>query len=249
MTTQGSPCWYELASKAPKDVQDFYAKTLGWDWMDAGMEFMTYLLAARDGAMVAGLYSADDDQPAAWQIYIAVEDATATVTQAESLGAKVIQPPADIPGTGRFAVLTDPQGARFGILQPLPMDTAPTPSFAPAVMGHGAWQDLVTSDADAALAFYGALFGWTVARSMPMGPDMTYHILSHKGQDIGGTFTSAAAPYWKPYFSVASATAAAEAVKASGGQVLHGPDPVPGGLFTLQITDPQGAILGLAGPA
>jgi predicted enzyme related to lactoylglutathione lyase len=36
---------------------------------------------------------------------------------AASLGASVIADPADIPGTGRFAVLIDPQGAAFALFQ------------------------------------------------------------------------------------------------------------------------------------
>ncbi len=249
MSDHGTPCWYELASKDPAAVQRFYAEALGWSWRDAGMQGMSYLLGARDGAMIAGLHTADDAHPAGWQIYISVEDADATVKEALALGAKVLQPAADIPGTGRFGVLSDPQGARFGILQPLPMQNPGTPAFAPDKLGHGQWQDLITSDTKAALPFYGSLFGWTVARSMAMGPDASYHILSHRGTDIGGTFTSQTAPYWKPYFGVASTKAAAAQVKANGGQVLHGPDPVPGGQFTLQITDPTGTILGLVGAA
>lgn len=250
MSHHGSPCWYELASKKPAAVQAFYEKVLGWSWADAGMPGMSYTLASAGQAMVAGLYQAEADIPEAWQIYFAVDDADAVVAQAVGLGATVIQAAADIPGTGRFAVLLDPQGARFGLLQPLPMPDGPqAPAFDPTKPGHGVWHDLVTADAEAALKFYGVLFGLTVSRSLPMGPETTYYILAHQGQDIGGTFGSKTAPYWKPYFGVSSAKSAAAQVSASGGQVLHGPDPVPGGQFSLQITDPTGAILGLAGAA
>lgn len=250
MSHHGSPCWYELASKNPAKVQAFYQSVLGWTWVDASMPGMDYMLGTAGQGMVAGLYLADADMPEAWQIYIAVDDVDAVVAQALGLGAAVIQTPADIPGTGRFAVLLDPQGARLGLLQPLPMAEGPqNHAFDPATAGHGVWQDLVTSDAEAALKFYAALFGWTVSRSLPMGPAATYFILSHQGRDIGGTFASKAAPYWKPYFGVKSAKSAAARVVADGGQVLHGPDSVPGGQFTLQITDPRGVILGLAGPA
>ena len=249
MSHHGSPCWYELVSKNPAAVQAFYEHVLGWSWADAGLSGMSYLLASAGQAMIAGLYLAEAETPEAWQIYIAVDDADAVVAQAVGLGATVVQAPADIPGTGRFAVLLDPQGARLGLLQPLPMTGGPqAPAYDPTKPGHGVWQDLVTADAEAALKFYGTLFGWTVSRSMPMGPDTTYYILAHQGQDISGTFASKTTPYWKPYFGVSSTKSAAAQVNAYGGQVLHGPDPVPGGQFTLQITDPTGAIMGLAGP-
>lgn len=249
MSFHGLPCWYELSSSDDQKAQAFYSSVLGWTWIDSGMQGMRYLLGAHDKTMIAGLYPEQPDTAQAWQVYIAVDDADKTAAQVAVLGGKVVQPPADIPGTGRFAVFLDPQGARFGVLQPLPMaDGTGGGAFSSSKVGHGNWQDLVTSDEKGALAFYGALFGWTVSRSMPMGPEMTYHILARDGVDIGGCFVSAgSAPYWKPYFGVASATAAKTQVAESGGQVLHGPDEVPGGMFTLQITDPTGVVLGLVG--
>jgi predicted enzyme related to lactoylglutathione lyase len=197
------------------------------------------------------MMQAEPGQPQAWGIYFAVDDTDATVVAAKALGATVIVPPADIPGTGRFAVMIDPQGAGFSILQPLPMDTPPEASaFDQKRNGHGNWNELITPDPAAALAFYGDLFGWTQTGTVPMGPDMTYYIIGRDGQDIGGTCAlPGQAPHWKPYFGIASANAALAAVTAAGGTVLHGPDEVPGGAFTVQIKDAQGVALALVGPA
>jgi uncharacterized protein len=51
---------------------------------------------------------------------------------------------------------------------------------------HGAfsWNELMTTDADAALGFYTALFGWTVD-TMPM-PDGPYHVVKANGTAVGG---------------------------------------------------------------
>ena len=49
--------------------------------------------------------------------YFQVDDADAAVKKASALGAKVHMPPTDIPGTGRFAVLADPQGANFALIK------------------------------------------------------------------------------------------------------------------------------------
>jgi uncharacterized protein len=251
MSFHGLPCWYELASADLKASQAFYADLLGWVWQDSGMEGMTYLLAKHDSAMVAGLFSAEMGRSPGWLTYFAVDNADDSTGLAASLGAQTLMPPTDIPGTGRFALLADPQGASFGILQPLPMaDGSGSAAFAPGKAGHGQWHDLVTRDSGSALAFYGKLFGWSVSRSMPMGPEATYHILNRQGQDIGGCFDSAtAAPFWKPYFGVASAKTAKDQVTALGGTVTSGPDEVPGGMFTLQCEDDQGMTLALVGPA
>ncbi len=53
--------------------------------------------------------------PPHWLPYFAVTDCDASAAKAASLGAKTFVPPSDIPGTGRFAVLGDPQGATFAI--------------------------------------------------------------------------------------------------------------------------------------
>jgi predicted enzyme related to lactoylglutathione lyase len=244
----GLPCWYELGTNDLAGATAFYAATLGWSVADSGTPGMTYLLAKAGETMVAGIMKAEGMQPVAWSIYFAVDNCDATVAAATALGAKVYMPPADIPNTGRFAVLGDPQGATFALLQPLPGGTGG--AFDQQKMGHGNWNELITPDPTAALVFYGKLFGWTESRAMEMGPGMTYHLIAREGLDIGGTCAlPGVPPHWKPYFGVASAKAAMAAVTAAGGRVLHGPDEVPGGAFTVQIADPQGATLALVGPA
>ena len=248
----GMPCWYELATSDPDAAQAFYAPLMGWSWADAGMPGMDYRLASTPQGMVAGMMKAEPGMPLAWTCYTAVDSADDTAALAASLGASIIVPPADIPGTGRFALLIDPQGAAFGILQPLPMaDGSGSRAFDQQQMGHGNWSDLVSPDPAAANEFYGKLFGWTVSRSMQMGPGMTYHILARDGLDIGGTYSDPANPrtMWKPYFGVPSAKAAATQIAALGGKVLHGPDPVPGGAFIVQLSDPQGVLVAISGMA
>jgi predicted enzyme related to lactoylglutathione lyase len=55
--------------------------------------------------------------PANWTLYFTVADCDGSVKRAESLGGKVVVPAMEVPNTGRFAVLSDPQGGVFGILQ------------------------------------------------------------------------------------------------------------------------------------
>lgn len=244
----GLPCWYELATNDLDGAKAFYHAMLGWDWSDSGMPGMTYMLGKANGDMIAGLMQATPPQPVSWQIYFAVDNCDATVELALSLGARVYAQPADIPGTGRFAMVGDPQGASFGVLQPLPMENDDGgKAFDQQKPGHGNWHEVICPDPMAALSFYGKLFGWTVTQSMPMDPDMTYHIFARDGIDIGGAFALPGPPHWKPYFAVPSAKAAVKAVTAAGGTVVHGPDKVPGNAFTLQIKDPQGATLALVG--
>jgi uncharacterized protein len=57
------------------------------------------------------------DVPPHWGVYFQVTDCDGAVAKASSLGAKVFVPPTDIPKTGRFSVLQDPQGAVFNVIK------------------------------------------------------------------------------------------------------------------------------------
>ena len=259
MTTDhhGAPCWYELTTGDLEAAQTFYADLLGWSWANAGMEGFDYRLASMGGVMVAGAsMGAQPGTPPNWLTYFAVTDCDATAKAVTGAGGAVHMPPADIPGTGRFAILADAQGASFGILQPLPMpDDSAGGAFDQQKPGHGNWHELMTTDVKAALAFYGAMFGWAESRAMEMAPGMTYHIFARGGTDIGGMMAIApgmpgpGGPFWLPYFGTTSVKAAMDRVKAGGGKVFNGPQEVPGGAFITVTADPQGAMAALVGPA
>ena len=64
----------------------------------------------------------------------------------------------DIPGVGRFAMVADPQGMVFYIMRG--DGSQDSQAFHVTAPGHCGWNELVTSDHKAALAFYGELFNW-----------------------------------------------------------------------------------------
>lgn len=245
----GTPCWYELSTPDPEAAQGFYKSLLGWDWADAGMPGFDYRLAKADGDMVAGMMKTEDMRPmTAWLTYFAADDCDKTAAQATAAGGKVLHPPTDIPGTGRFAVLADPQGAPFGILQPNPDDQGG--AFDQKKTGHGNWHELTSNDPKAALAFYGTLFGWQPGRAMDMGEGGTYQLFSHQGADIGGMMglDCQGKSAWRPYFGADSTDRGISRITSGGGKVLHGPVEVPGGAFIASATDPQGAHFAIVGP-
>ncbi|WCR10568.1 VOC family protein [Paracoccus stylophorae] len=252
----GRPVWYELASAPGRRdaAEDFYAALFGWKIEDAGMAGFDYRLASRDGNMVAGMMPMPDDapdMPPFWMVYFGVDDADRATQAATGAGARVHRPPADIPGTGRFALLADPQGAAFGILDPLPMqDEGHGHAFDPEKSGHCHWQELMTGDPDAALRFYGELFGWEKSTAIPMGAMGTYQLFAHDGADIGGMQGQGDAPFpiWLPYFGHDGIEEAIAMIRELGGTVLHGPQEVPDGAFIAIAQDVQGAHFAVAGP-
>lgn len=252
----GRPVWYELncASGMRAQAGEFYAALLGWTITDAGMEGFDYRLAAAEGDMVAGLMDLPagcGSLPPFWLIHFGVDDADAAVARAVAMGATLHRPPADIPGTGRFAILSDPQGAGFGILQADPMATGTGGNaFDQGRAGHGNWTELMTSDPAAALAFYGTLLGWQPSTVVEMGALGRYRLFAHDGADIGGMqgLGHAPRPHWLPYFGFNGICEAIARIPELGGEVLHGPQEVPGGAFIVIARDPQGAQFAMVGP-
>ena len=256
MTMHGKPCWYELSTSADNlgAAEAFYGDVLGWSVRDAGMEGFTYHLATAGGDMVAGLMELSPEirnLPPFWMIYFAVDDADKAAADIKAAGGAVHREPADIPGTGRFAVVGDPQGAAFGILQPEPMpDGGAGIAFDQKKPGHGNWQELMSSDPEAGFRFYNGLFGWQKGTAMDMGQMGTYQLFSHDGADIGGMMGlgNSPVPAWLPYFGTEGVDAAIGRIEAGGGKLAHGPMEVPGGAFIAVAQDPQGAWFAVVGP-
>jgi predicted enzyme related to lactoylglutathione lyase len=123
----GSLCWNELYTNDPDKAAEFYQAVFGWEHQYD--EKMNYHLFFNGERMAAGMMKISDEMaevPPNWSIYLAVDDCDATVAKANELGGSVVVPPQDIPGTGRFAVLHDPQGAVFSVIKMEQMDPPPS---------------------------------------------------------------------------------------------------------------------------
>jgi predicted enzyme related to lactoylglutathione lyase len=111
------------------------------------------------------------------------------------------------------------------------------------------WHELYSSLGDkAAFDFYSGQFGWETMHEMDMGPMGTYRIFGADGVQMGGMMNkpdNIPASHWGFYVNVDAIDAAAERVKAEGGQVLMGPHEVPGGSWIVQCVDPQGVNFAL----
>ena len=261
MSYHGRPCWYELGTSDLDAAAGFYGRILKWNIVDSGMDGFDYRLARSDDDMVAGMMSnagQQDDPPPNWLIYFAVDDCDATAAKASAAGGRVLRQPQDIPGTGRYAVVADPQGAVFGLLQPdmSGMSEAERAradeggAFNQSKAGHGNWNELMTSDPEAGFTFYSGLFGWTKGEAMNMGDMGVYQLVRRDGVDIGAVMGlgDAPQPAWLPYFGVDDAvTQCGEAIAAAGGRVHHGPVEVPGPAYIAVAQDPQGAWFAVVG--
>lgn len=240
---RGRFVWHELMTTDTDAASDFYSRVVPWKAEDSGMP--SYSLWMSGKVRAAGLMAlpADDGSatPPHWIIYIGTPDVDATVEAAEKLGGKVLKVASDIPNVGRFAVLSDPQGAAFAVFTP--SSTPEEGMSAGGAIGDFTWHELATTDLDAALSFYSELFGWEKGPTHDMGEAGLYQIVNLEGQQVGGIWKArdnSTPPNWLSYVRVADAAKAANAIKAAGGRVLNGPMEVPGGSWIVQLLDPQG---------
>ncbi|HEV7399455.1 MAG TPA: VOC family protein [Solirubrobacterales bacterium] len=117
----GALAWNELNTRDLAAAKAFYGAVFGWDFEEMKMgETETYTTISLGGNPVGGILDmvergVPDEIPAHWLAYFAVEDADATVAQANERGGGLMMGPIDLP-VGRFAILTDPHGAAFAVI-------------------------------------------------------------------------------------------------------------------------------------
>ncbi len=248
----GTFVWYELMTTDLAAAQAFYSKVIGWDVADAGMPGQTYLIAQAAGVPVGGIMGMPEALLAAghgpaWRGHVGA-DVDAIAASIAAAGGAVLRAPEDIPGVGRFAVVHDPQGAVFLLFRGNGPAPAPVAAYTP---GHVGWNELHSSDPEAAFGFNAAQFGWTKGVAHDMGgPVGVYQIFQIGGADAGGMMKKDPAQpnsVWVYYFNVADIDAAIARVGEAGGTLVHGPHEVPGGAWIAVCVDPQGAGFAMVG--
>ena len=112
--------WNELMTTDTKKAGEFYSAVFGWKLDKQNFGPMEYTMLINGDRPNGGMLQITPDMgnmPSNWLVYFAVDDCDAKVQKAIELGAKICKPADDIAGVGRFAILTDPQGAGFALIK------------------------------------------------------------------------------------------------------------------------------------
>lgn len=125
VTVPGTLCWTELATPDASGAKTFYSDVLGWETDDQPMGDFTYTVIKPAGgdenSSQGGITPPGSETATAqWQPYFEVADCDAAVAAVTANGGTVLVPASDIPGVGRFAVATDPDGAQFAVITSVP---------------------------------------------------------------------------------------------------------------------------------
>ncbi|WP_447759593.1 VOC family protein [Sphingopyxis panaciterrae] len=258
MTEASNFIWYELMTTDPQGAAAFYGAVVGWNIAAAGEPTaggVDYRMIGRsDGGNAGGVLALDADMLAGgarpiWLGYLHVADVDAAVDAITADGGTVQMGAMDIP-VGRIAMVTDPQGAPFYIMDPIPPEGGgESDVFSMTEPQRVRWNELSTSDPDAAIAFYKKHFRWGQEGEMDMGEIGAYRFIQRGDVGLGAVMPlMTPAPMWSYYIGVDDIDRAHAAITANGGTITSEPMEIPGGEYAMNGIDPQGASFGLVGP-
>jgi uncharacterized protein len=252
INSHGRFVWYELMTPDMEAAAAFYVKVMGWSTRGTSAPNVAYTLFTIGRTSVGGLTKLPENARKMgagprWIGYVSVDNVDAAVDRIKQLGGAVHVPPTDIPNVSRFSVVADPQMATLVLVKWRSPDQQRAAELGE--LGHVGWHELLAADCENVFGFYREIFGWQKADA-DIDPAGTYQLFSAGGQTIGGMFNKppmAPVAFWLYYFNVGDVDAAAERVKAAGGQILEGPTEVPGSGRVARCTDSQGAMFALIG--
>ena len=146
---RGDFIWYELLTTDIAGAKAFYDAVVGWNIQDRSDFPNDYRMIGRsDGKFAGGAMQITSEMQQhgarpTWLAYLHSNDVDGQVAAIERDGGKVMMPPFDIPNVGRVAMVTDPSGAPFYLMNPIPPAGDPT-AISSCVCGHSTWHEPVT---------------------------------------------------------------------------------------------------------
>jgi predicted enzyme related to lactoylglutathione lyase len=161
----GVPCWVDTMQPDPEAATAFYGELFGWEFENQAPTDAPgpYYVARLQGHDVAAIGGPESVTPF-WNTYTAVDNVDQTTTLVREAGGKIVVEPTEVPGAGRMAVYTDPEGATFSAWE------AGAFIGAALVNEPGSWNfsELHTRAPVDAARFYHSVFGWELL-SFSMG--------------------------------------------------------------------------------
>ena len=119
VNTPGAMTWNELMTGDTEKAREFYGALLGWTFspMEGMPDYHIIMNGTRPNGGIMSFPEGMEGVPPNWGVYIAVDDIDAKVAKAKELGATVPMGIIDSGDIGRMALVTDPTGATFEMIQ------------------------------------------------------------------------------------------------------------------------------------
>ena len=249
--------WHDFMAGDLAAAKRFYGELFGWAFKpgDHGYEHI-----AAGGKEIGGMMKLEPQMgaPPHWIGYVTVDDVSQAVAAVTKAGGQKYHQE-DIPNVGQFAVCADAQGAVFSPFHHTGRGSGQPESNERPAPYTFCWDELLTSDPDAAVRFYTTVFGWG-SEHMEMPGFGRYTLLKRTGvKDEMGADKNAAGlmklppgvprPFWLTYVAVENADATVEKAKKLGATVTSPPMDIPNvGRFATML-DAQHAPFAVLAPA
>lgn len=244
----GKFTWYDHVSNDIDAAGAFYGALFGWTAQDVPLAAGgSYRMIMNGAQAIGGFVAAPDGVPTHWNPYLSVADVDEAVLRAVAAGATLLMPATDFAPWGWAATIADPAGAVLSLWHGTGGDR---PDLAECP--HGDWHrtELMAQDAEAELAFYERLFGYT-HDTMQLGTGGPYYLLK-TGERTHAGITRAPEPgtpaAWLGYVAVGDCDATLASASARRAQVLVAPTDHPCIGRHAVLRDPFGAAIGVVAP-
>ena len=265
MAGPGRFIWYDLMTIELEDSLVFLTKLLDLSVTEAriGEDGQYFMCTPKDvpEAMFGAIpIVRDEGVQSHWLGYLSVDDFDEALAIVRDGGGDVHVTPDDFETegdeedegpmvSGRFGVVTDPQGAVFA---PYAGGDAVPESDGIVASGHIGWYELLTDDVDGACAFYHRLFGWEIGPPVLRGEEGVAHAIAAGGRVFGLIRPRLAGDSfptrWVYYFRVDDLDAVVARARELGGFVYEDAAPLDDGRRA-SLIDPTGAPVGVWQPA
>ncbi len=220
----------------------FYDELFGWKAQEFQGGYFTVDTHA-GGGINGGIGTTQDGGPGFVTFYVLVPDLQAALDRAESLGGSTAVPIVEMEMV-TFALLSDPQGNRVGLVAP---GQGEAPPVTPGDGREVSWWEILSPNPGQLLDFYRELFGWKVTSSTT--GDFEYHQIDTDsgGSGIQGGIggTPDGQPHVNVYADVDDLQKYCERAESLGGTVVVQPMKVAENTEIAMFLDPEGNAFGI----
>lgn len=115
----GAFCWNELATTDLESAKQFYSGLFGWEYQSDSSDFpyVSIKVGGRENGGMISMPPGAEGMPPCWSAYFTVANLDEALQKITQTGGKILFGPQDIEEVGPFAVVSDPQGAVFDVIE------------------------------------------------------------------------------------------------------------------------------------
>jgi predicted enzyme related to lactoylglutathione lyase len=241
----GKFVWADLVTDDVAATRKFYSQMFGWFFRDCG----NYAIGYNDDRPLCGIFHrarpADGKAEPRWFGYISVANVDRAERSAIEDGGRILAAARKMPARGEQAVLSDAEGALFGVVK----SSSGDPEDFLAEPGDWIWMELLSRDARTAAEFYRGVGGYEVVANTNTNRSSDYVLVSEGyARATVRTLSSANTrvhPTWLPFVRVKNVGESVARAGQLGGKTLLEPKVELFDGKVAVIADPTGAAIGV----